>query len=129
METLIVKQTEFTPFISLDPEKCEFKISGVSRPEDVGNFYSVSLDWLRRFESMNSASTNSKPIHMEFFLSYFNSSSAKMFLQLLEVLKRMSDKGSKVSIDWFYEEGDEQVKEDGEELSYALDLPFNFQTH
>jgi hypothetical protein len=129
METLIIHETEFTPYISLDPEKCEFKISGVSRPEDVGDFYSTALQWLHQFEGINSHSTFNKPIHVEFFMSYFNSSSAKMLLQMLEILKKMMDNGVLISIDWFYEEGDEQVREDGEELSYALDLPFNFQAH
>jgi hypothetical protein len=127
MEALIIQETEFTPFISLDPAKREFKIIGVSRPEDVGNFYSSSLDWLRKFEKENSESPVIKPIRVEFFLSYFNSSSAKIILQMLEVLKSMMDSGFEISIYWYYDEGDEQVKEDGEELSSVLDLPFIFE--
>jgi hypothetical protein len=53
---------------------------------------------------------------------------AKMILQLLEVLKRMSEGGVEITIDRFYNIGYEQLKEDGEELSFALDLPFNFQS-
>jgi hypothetical protein len=35
-------------------------------------------------------------------------------------------KNRKVFINWFYEEGDEDILERGEYLSSVLDVPFNF---
>jgi hypothetical protein len=129
LEPLIIQQTEFTPFIYFDAEKCELKISGVSRPEDVRNFYAGPLDWLQKFEVLNSSNPLTKPVKVEFFFNYFNTTSSKRIFQMLEVLKRLSEAGIEISISWKYEEGDEQIKEDGEELSFALDLPFNYFTN
>jgi hypothetical protein len=32
----------------------------------------------------------------------------------------------KYSVNWYYEEGDEDILEKGEDISSALDIPFNF---
>ena len=33
-----------------------------------------------------------------------------------------------LDVDWYYEDGDDQMLEDGEELSEALEIQFNFIT-
>lgn len=126
MERLFIEQTEFTPEISFDHENNELRITGVSRPEDVGNFYTPAIDWLHQFQSYISGIDSPKPVIVEFFFNYFNSASAKIILQILEIIKEINESGVELSVSWIYEEGDEQVKEDGEELSYALDMPFNY---
>ena len=49
-----------------------------------------------------------------------------MIYQLLECLVRLKDMGYTINIDWYYEDGDDQMHDDGEELSEAIDIPFNF---
>jgi hypothetical protein len=34
--------------------------------------------------------------------------------------------GYPFNIEWYYEEGDDQMYDDGYELSEAIDIPFNF---
>ena len=34
--------------------------------------------------------------------------------------------GYNLNINWHCENGDDQMREDGEELSEAIDIPFNF---
>ena len=126
LEKLFIEQTEFTPEVSFDHVLHELRITGVSRPEDVGNFYNPALSWLNGYKDFLAANKASSPIIVEFFFNYFNSASAKMILQLLEIIKEMSDEGNVFVINWIFEDGDEQVKEDGEELAFALDLDFNY---
>ena len=41
-------------------------------------------------------------------------------------MKNLIDQGLDIGIDWYYEEGDEKMMEDGEDLAEAVELEFNF---
>jgi hypothetical protein len=59
-------------------------------------------------------------------LEYFNSASAKVFIQLLQKLTYVKLKNKKLIFNWYYEEGDEDILERGEYFASVLDVPFNF---
>jgi hypothetical protein len=130
MEALIIESTEFTPRISFDPETRTIEFEGVSRPENVAAFYTNVIDWMTEYESelyKNKVLGGKKFIvNVIFKFSYFNSSSAKMIYIILESLVRIKDLGYELHVDWYYEEGDDQMHDDGEELSEAIDIPFHF---
>ena len=63
---------------------------------------------------------------VDMYLEYFNSASAKVFINLLDKIKRVTLKNKKYVINWYYEEGDEDILERGEYFSSFLDIPFNF---
>lgn len=130
MEALKIESTEFTPEISFDPESRTLRFEGVSRPENVSAFYGQVIDLVTGYESelyKNKVLGGKKfDVNIIFKFSYFNSASAKMIYILLESLLRIKNMGYNINIDWFYEEGDDQMLDDGEELSEAIDIPFNF---
>jgi hypothetical protein len=130
MEALIIESTEFTPRISFDPETRTIEFEGVSRPENVAAFYANVIDWMTEYESelyKNKVLGGKKFIvNVIFKFSYFNSSSAKMIYIVLESLVRIKGLGYELHVDWYYEEGDDQMHDDGEELSEAIDVPFHF---
>jgi hypothetical protein len=130
MDALIIEATEFTPMVSFVPETRMIEFSGVSRPENVSEFYSKVLDWVAGYESelyKNKVLGGKKfDVNVIFRFSYFNSASAKMIYQLLECLFRLKNMGYTINIDWHYDDGDDQMLDDGEELSEAIDIPFNF---
>ena len=130
MEPLIIEETEFTPRVSLDPEKHIFEFEGISRPEDVMDFYNPILKWLIKYDddvlSHSDAKYNINEIRIIVKLSYFNSASSKSLLQILEVFQKIYVKGFNVNIDFYYDEGDDQMREDGEDLADAVDMQFNF---
>ena len=130
MDALIIEATEFTPKVSFNPETRIFEFDGVSRPENVSAFYTNVIDWMTGYESelyknkvLGGKKFDTKVI---FKFSYFNSGSAKMIYTLLESLLRLKNMGYTINIDWYYEDGDDQMHEDGEELSEAIEIPFNF---
>ena len=47
-------------------------------------------------------------------------------IQLLKALKAVLDYGVSLKVEWHYEEGDEKMREDGEDLSEVVDMPFEF---
>jgi hypothetical protein len=130
MNKFYLEETEFTPEISFDIDARKFNFKGVSRPEDVFKFYHPAIDWLKELEqniySHSDAKYNIPTINIEFHLTYFNSASSKMLLQILESFKRIQDEGIEIKIDWYYDENDEQMFDDGTDLSESVGIPFSF---
>ena len=130
MDALTIEATEFTPQVSFDSETRIIEFDGVSRPENVLAFYNEIIDWITGYESelyKNKVLGGKRfEIKIIFKFSYFNSGSAKMIYTFLESLLRIKNMGYTVNIDWYYEDGDDQMHDDGEELSEAIDIPFTF---
>ncbi len=127
MKSLIIESTEFTPNINFDPDKCYFEIAGVSRPENVMGFYDPLIRWLREFEKKIDTFIGSVgSVKLVFKLDYFNSSTSKYLLQVLEVFKAYIDAGHAVNVEWYYDEWDDQMLEDGEDLSEAVSIDFEY---
>ena len=130
MTKYYIEETEFTPEILLDADARHFSLKGVSRPEDVLKFYLPAINWVKDFEQELTIHPNLKyqinVIKVDFHLSYFNSASSKMLLQILENIKKFQSKGIDINVNWYYDEADEQMYDDGLDLSESIDIPFNF---
>jgi hypothetical protein len=59
-------------------------------------------------------------------LEYMNSGSAKSLLQILRELSNVTQSGSVLLINWYYELGDEDMQEKGEYFESILKMNFNF---
>jgi hypothetical protein len=53
-----------------------------------------------------------------------NSASSKYILQILDHFKKLFVKGAKIIVEWYYEDIDDQIFEDGEDLSDVIKIPF-----
>jgi Domain of unknown function (DUF1987). len=130
MNIFFIEETEFTPEISFNLDTRKFIFKGVSRPEDVFKFYEPAIEWLKQLDQALLTHTDTKynvtSINVEFRLTYFNSASSKMLLQILEVFTKIKQKAVEISIDWYYDENDEQMYDDGMDLSGSVSFPFNF---
>jgi hypothetical protein len=119
METIKIQGTEDTPKIILDAENELMEISGRSLPEDVSSFYEPVLNWLSEY-----AENPKKKTIFNFKLTYFNTASSKLLLDILMKLEEMHEKGLDVLIRWHYPEDDEDMAEAGEEYADIVDVPF-----
>jgi hypothetical protein len=128
MESFRSEASEYTPLLDFNPESGEFKIEGVSRPEDVQEFYNPAVEWINDFVEKISEKSPDE-IHLIFKLTYCNSSSFKFILLILEALMKVQDKGHHITVDWYYEESDEQMMEDGEDIEDATGLDFHFHPY
>jgi hypothetical protein len=79
-------------------------IHGVSCDEDPKPFYQKLKDWVKEYIGRPAEKT-------EFYirLKYFNTSSARSLLELIELLTLLSESGKELMITWYYEEGDEDM--------------------
>ncbi|MDP4266629.1 MAG: DUF1987 domain-containing protein [Bacteroidota bacterium] len=130
MDSLNIEATDISPKILFDIKNNVFDIIGKSRPENVRAFYQPVLNWLDKFEveiisKSNEALANKLIINLVF--EYFNSSSAKFIFDIISKIHKFNNKGIIIEINWFYDEGDDEMLEAGEELSKMIAFPFNFQ--
>lgn len=121
MEVLSIKGTQETPEVMLDKQSGVFSISGKSLPEDVKEFYNPLIEWIENYSNEPNPETNLK-VKME----YFNTASSKMLLEIFELFKNLHDSGNKVTVDWYYQEDDEDMQDAGEDYADIVELPFNF---
>jgi hypothetical protein len=120
MEELKFAPTKNTPEIILNPEG-KIKIRGRSIHENAADFFAPVEEWVSGY-ILSPANVTSVDMSLE----YFNSASAKIFISLLQKITYVTLKHKKFVINWFYEEGDEDILERGEYFASILDVPVNF---
>lgn len=120
MEKLRIEGTDDTPAIYLDQQNGIFEISGRSLPEDTVSCYAPVFDWINAYSKNPNATTD-----FTFKLDYFNTSSSKIILDIIGLLKGIT--GARIV--WYAQEDDEEVQAAGEEFSEQVDIPFDFRTY
>ncbi len=119
MEELRISPTKNTPEIILNPEGM-IRIRGRSIHENVTDFFAPVEEWVTAY-IVNPADVTCVDMNLE----YFNSASAKVFIHLLQKITYVALKHKKFIINWYYEEGDEDILERGEYFASVLDVPVN----
>ena len=117
MNKLDIEGTERTPTISFDFGANHLRISGESYPEDVTEFYNPVTDALDAYLG----TLNGGNCRFDFELIYFNSSSAKAIMTLMEKLDEAAEGGASVDVYWYFDEDDDTMEELGEEFGEDLD--------
>jgi hypothetical protein len=120
MELVSLESTKKTPNVLLDPSG-RIRIGGRSIPEDASRFYDNILNWV-----LDYCHTPSDSTVVDIELEYFNSGSAKFVMQILRELSELISEGKNLKVNWYYEEGDDDILERGEYYSSILDLEINF---
>src|ERR1039458_8236255 len=99
MDNFILQETEDTPKIVFDPAKNIFEISESSHPENPIAFFKPILSWIEEYAK------NPNPLtEVSFKLDYFNSSSAKYFLNVLRSFEqiRKINPVNKIVFHWYH---------------------------
>ena len=117
---LIIESSELTPEVILDKDSNVFIFKGKSLPENPLGFYKPILNWIDEYAMEPNVSTE-----VNFMMIYFNTSSSKVFLDIMKKFEAINRSGSNCSINWYYKEDDEEMLEAGEIYSERVSLPFN----
>ena len=112
-----------TPTIIFDPDKKLFLIRGRSFPDDAHTFYKPALDWLKKY-----AQTHKGELVFTVMFYYYNSSTAKLLLEMFNILQEIHDRGNEVTVRWLYHEDDEVMREQGEDYKELFTFRFEFVT-
>ncbi len=112
MDVLKIEPTKFVPEISFDPNSNLLEIRGNSYPENTAEFYGPVFAWLEKY--LSGPDTGDIVVDVE--LTYFNSSSSKVLMNMFDMLEDAAEKGRKITVNWFYDPEDENILEFGEEF-------------
>ncbi|MDX9695918.1 MAG: DUF1987 domain-containing protein [Bacteroidales bacterium] len=126
MNSLKIESTAITPEINFDIDNNTLSLLKVSKPENAIEFYKPLFDFIDRFETDVVKPKQIDQITVEFKFDYFNTSSAKIIHQLLTKFKKISCMGIKIDVNWYYPDDDEDMLEDGQMISEAQGMPFNY---
>ena len=119
MEKYGIEGTPKTPTINFDLASGVLEIKGRSIPENSIEFYKPLVDALDKYAGSPKSATS-----VIIQLEYFNTSSSKCILDVFKKLENINKGGSAVTINWHYEEDDEDMLEAGEDYQAIINVPF-----
>ena len=121
MKPLDIQAGKTTPRILYGQEENILQIIGSSLPENVYSMYEPVMEWIDEFVA---APVLKPPMRIIFKIQYYNSGSIRYFAELLTKIAALYNKGLHYSVEWHYEEDDDNIREAGEDLSEISETPF-----
>ena len=118
------EKTHTTPYVLIDEASGSMKLEGKSYLEDIVGFFNDINDWLESY-----LSSGSVELTFDCAMEYFNSSTTKMFYNILRTMDKAAGKGAKVIVNWIANEDDDMIIECGEDFKEDMEhLTFNLVT-
>jgi hypothetical protein len=114
MKSLVIKgelDSPYFPEVNFNADTGICEIFGESYMEEAYKFYLPLINWLKEF-----VVNEKKPLIMNFKLMYFNTSSSRLILDILDVLKKFQEGGNEIIVNWYYDPEDPDVKEEVEDF-------------
>jgi hypothetical protein len=123
MENILIEGSHtnfFVPTVDFNAEIGICTLSGESFLEDTIEFYDPLVQWLEEYTTQVK-----NPVTFEIKLTYFNTSTSRSILDLLNVLKDYEETGGQVTVNWHYDEDDIDMEEDIEDYMLDTGLEIN----
>ena len=120
MERLTIKGAHdvfFIPAVDFDPVSGICEIGGESYLEDTAKFYAPILEWLKEYVTQVK-----QKVVFNFRLTYFNTSSSRSILDILNIIKSYEEEGGVVFVNWYYDEDDIDMEEEIEDYKVESEL-------
>ncbi len=112
MDNFSLDATNRTPAIHLDVGAAALDIAGESYPEDVRSFFAVLSERVGAF-----LATQPERFDVAIKLTYFNSSSARMLMELLDQLEDAAGSGIAITVQWHCDPDDDITREFAEDIA------------
>jgi hypothetical protein len=104
MQNLLIDGTLSTPSVQFYTDG-KLSLEGRSIPERIETFFDGLENWIKLLDTGS--------VNFDIKMEYFNSASSKKIFDLLRSLEK-NNNIQKITINWFYEEGDDDCLESGE---------------
>jgi hypothetical protein len=115
-----IAPTENTPKVVLDPVGV-IMIKGRSMIKNAGEFYKQVEEWIDIYVRNPADLTR-----VDICLEYFNGVNSLIFTSLLRKITEVKLKDKLIVMNWYYEEDDEDILAQGENIASVLDIPVNY---
>ncbi len=120
MSELILQASSNTPKVVFALKNEIQSVVGLSTPIDSFEFYRPLIKWIEDYQNQMSSKTV-----FRFELNYFNSSSMKALLWLIQAIANGISQGKDWTIEWVVTEEDEFMEEAGESFQSLIDVPIS----
>lgn len=120
MNSLLIEATKKTPTVDFNNLTGELNIAGMSCSENALGFFNPLFDWISEYTKEAKDVTT-----INFKLKYYNTSSAKCILDILDKLLVLKEYNKQLVVNWYYDPNDDEMLESGENYSAILEYPFN----
>ena len=120
MKSLIIEAVPDSPYypeINFDAATGICEMKGESYMEEAYKFYTPLLNWIKEY-SLNEG----KDVTFNIKLTYFNTNSSRLLLDMFDILKKSKDAGNQVEINWHYEPDDPDIKDEIEDFEIETGL-------
>ncbi len=117
-----IEKTKKTPSICFDPNSGKLEINGSSLPDDSYKFYEPLLELIDFYLESPQQKTE-----LHFQISYFNTSSSKILLQLLQKFDVLFEKGLLINAFWYYDDEDQEIYEAGQTYRSSIKIPLHIK--
>ena len=104
-QSFYLAATSRTPEVTFDINTKTATIEGECYPEDADKFFTILNKALEDYFS-----NGSNELQLKINLIYFNSSSARALMELMDSLEGLASTKN-ISVNWLYEEGDDITEE------------------
>ena len=115
-----IESTKSTPEVRLDSDGM-IRITGRSMATNCCDVYEQVEKWLEVYVPEPADITC-----LDIKLEYLNSRDMKFYISIVKKLMAVGLANKKLIVNWYYEEGDEDIREKGEYISLEADYQFNF---
>jgi hypothetical protein len=117
VENLFIPATERSPEINFRFDANHLALRGEAYPEDAAAFFGPLLKAL----AAHCEGCGGQELTAEFQLDYFNTSSAKALMNMIQLLEHAAGRGADVTVRWIFQEDDEVMREFGQDFSTELE--------
>jgi hypothetical protein len=110
----------FIPTVNFNAKTGICEISGESFLEDTVEFYKPLIDWIEEY--INNVKG---PLALIIKLTYFNTSTSRSILDILNLLRDYEESGGEIVVNWHYDENDIDMEEDIDDYIIDTGLEIN----
>jgi hypothetical protein len=106
MENLIINSNPemiYYPAVDFNYKTGILEITGESYMEETYQFYGPLITWFTDYIK------EKRPVTFNIKLTYFNTSSSRFIIVLLDMLKKYKDGGGDVIVNWYYKKHDPDI--------------------
>lgn len=122
MKSLVITtetDAPYYPSVNFNAETGVCEIAGESYMEEAYKFYLPLINWIKEF-----ILNEKRPLIINFKLTYFNTSSSRLIVDILDTLRKLKEDGNQIKVKWYFDPDDPDVKDEVEdfEIESGLDI-------
>ncbi len=120
MKNLIIDAIPDSPYypgVNFDAATGICEMTGESYMEEAYKFYAPLLNWLKEYSLQEG-----NDVTFSIKLTYFNTNSSRLLLDMFDILKKSKDAGHQVQINWYFETDDPDIKDEIEDFEIETGL-------